>query len=297
MRVDRVFVSHAHIDHFIGFDRLLRLLVGREKTVTLYGPAGFIEHVGHKLRAYQWNLAAGTMTDLIFVVVEVVAAHACRTARFRLKNGFAREDLDEGRLDGGVLHAEPMLRVTTAILEHRTPCLGFAIEETLHVNVWRNRLAELGLPVGPWLQSLKRAAIEQRSDDYPVVVEGPPADPPRQLPFGELRSVLSIARGQKIGYVTDVADTPANRAAILRLVKDADILFIEAVFAAADAALAAVRAHLTTAAAGEIARQAGVGQVEPFHFSPRYAGEEDRMRTEVTDAFAGQREPGVGGRE
>jgi ribonuclease BN (tRNA processing enzyme) len=35
-RVDQIFVSHAHIDHFIGFDHLLRLLVGFEKTVHLY---------------------------------------------------------------------------------------------------------------------------------------------------------------------------------------------------------------------------------------------------------------------
>ena len=39
-RVEHVFVSHAHIDHFIGFDHLLRVLVGREKIVRLYGPVG-----------------------------------------------------------------------------------------------------------------------------------------------------------------------------------------------------------------------------------------------------------------
>src|SRR5579884_1944341 len=39
-RLDHVFVSHTHIDHFIGFDRLLRLLVGRDKTLALYGQSG-----------------------------------------------------------------------------------------------------------------------------------------------------------------------------------------------------------------------------------------------------------------
>src|SRR5258706_9553046 len=39
-RIDQIFVSHAHIDHFVGFDHLLRSLVGRKKTVHLYGPGG-----------------------------------------------------------------------------------------------------------------------------------------------------------------------------------------------------------------------------------------------------------------
>ena len=45
------------------------------------------------------------------------------------------------------------------------------------------------------------------------------------------------------------------------------------------------RAHLTTTAAGEIARAAGARRVEPFHFSPRYEGEEEVMIAEVMDAF------------
>ena len=44
-RIDQIFVSHAHIDHFVGFDHLLRLLVGQEKSVQLFGPSGFAERV------------------------------------------------------------------------------------------------------------------------------------------------------------------------------------------------------------------------------------------------------------
>jgi ribonuclease Z len=102
-----------------------------------------------------------------------------------------------------------------------------------------------------------------------------------------LRDALTVTPGQKIGYVTDAADTPANRKAIIELARNADLLFIEAAFAQADAALAAERAHLTTVAAGRIARDAGVRRIEPFHFSPRYAGEETRLLSEVITAFYG----------
>lgn len=152
-RIEHVFVSHAHIDHFIGFDLLLRMLVGREARVNLYGPAGFIDRVRHKLQAYQWNLVDRFVSDLIFVVTEIEAASRLSTARFRLKNAFAGEALGATPLTGGIIHDEPDFRVTTAVLEHRTPCLAFALEEAAHINIWKNRLTERGLPVGPGYES------------------------------------------------------------------------------------------------------------------------------------------------
>ena len=285
-RIEHVFVSHAHIDHFIGFDLLLRVLVGREATVKLYGPAGFVDRVRHKLQAYQWNLVDRYLFDLVFVVTEVDAAAVASSTRFRLKTAFADEALGRSPLLNGIIHDEPMFRVTTAIVEHRTPCLAFALEEAAHVNIWKNRLVDRGLPVGRWLRDLKRAVVENRPDDQIIEVPQTEAAPARAMPIGELRDVLTVTRGQKIGYVTDAADTPANRKAIIDLVRGADLLYIEAAFAEANAALAAERAHLTTRAAGEIARAAGVRRVEPFHFSPRYGGEEERMVAEVMAAFA-----------
>jgi hypothetical protein len=44
---------------------------------------------------------------------------------------------------------------------------------------------------------------------------------------------------------------------------------------------------------GELARAAGVRRVEPFHFSKRYSGEEERMFAEVMDAFCGRTGSGV----
>ncbi len=286
-RLEHVFVSHTHIDHFIGFDRLLRVLAGREKKLNLYGPPDFIEQVHHKLCAYRWNLVDRYQCDLIFIVTEIAPSLETRKAWFHLKNAFAMEGASNGGTSDGVVCREPGFRVSTAVLDHGTPCLAFAVEEAAHINVWKNRLLEMGLPVGPWLRDMKRAIIEKKADDHPIRIGSPSTSQVSEMPLGIVRSAVTVTPGQKIAYVTDVADTAANRAAIIKLVQGADLLYIESTFAEADAALAAERGHLTTAAAGCIAREAKVRRIEPFHFSPRYEGDETRLLKEVMAEFIG----------
>ena len=56
LKVTHVFVTHSHMDHFIGFDILLRPFLGREKRLHLYGPPGFLNNVEGRLAGYTWNL-------------------------------------------------------------------------------------------------------------------------------------------------------------------------------------------------------------------------------------------------
>jgi len=290
LRLDHVFVSHTHIDHFFGFDRLLRLLVGREKHIAFYGPIGFIDHVHHRLQAYRWNLSDSYACDLVFTVTEILSPAEVRMARFRLRNAFAAEPAGQRVIVDNVICSQPAFRISVAILEHHhAPCLGFAVEEIAHINVWKSRLADLGLPVGPWLRELKQAVMEHRPGDHLLRVPSRHGSPSiREMPLAALSGIVTVTPGQKIAYVTDVADTAANRAVAVSLVQNADMLFIEAPFIRADAALAAQRSHLTTGAAGAIAREARVRRVEPFHFSPRYAGQEAMLLNEVNAAFEGR---------
>jgi ribonuclease Z len=237
------------------FDRLLRVNVGRDKRIVMIGPADFAKAVGRKLQAYTWDLVDRYSTDLVFQTIEVHGADSLCAACFRLKKGFAPQPVELPRFEQG-------------------PAIEFD-----DFNVWRNRLAERGLQPGPWLQALKRAVFADEADQVPIAL---PSGAVR--PLGSLRDLVSVERGQKIAYVTDVADTSANRAAVASLASEADMLFIEACFSAADRDLAASRAHLTTRAAGEIGRDARVRRIEPFHFSPRYEGEEERMIGEVMAA-------------
>jgi ribonuclease Z len=65
--------------------------------------------------------------------------------------------------------------------------------------------------------------IENKPDDYPIRAAGLASSPERDMPLGPLRSVVIVTAGQKIGYVTDVADTAANQRAIVDLVRNADV--------------------------------------------------------------------------
>ena len=190
--------------------------------------------------------------------------------------------------DDGTVFEFGLLRLCARVLDHGMPCLGFALVEAAHLNIWRTRLDERGLPVGPWLAGLKAAVAEEGPDGFEVPVyerlSAASGAPRRRL--GELRDLVVVTEGQRLGYLTDFADTPANRAVAIELVRGADTLFIEAPFLAEDAAVAADRQHLTTRAAGEIARDSGARRVEPFHFSPRYQGQEARMLAEVEGAFS-----------
>lgn len=290
LRITDLFVSHTHMDHFAGFDRLLRVCLGRGPRLRLYGPPGFLERLEHKLAAYTWNLVHRYPGDFTLEAREIAPDWSARVARFRSGGAFAREPLPGAQCAGGVLLDEPAFRVRAEFLDHGIPCLGFAFEEKAHVNVWKNRLAEMGLAVGPWLRELKRAVAEDRADDTPIRVRWHDREGAheRHVALGELRArALQIVPGQRIAYVTDVRGTPENEARIARLAADADLLYIEAVFLAAEGAHAERKHHLTAAQAGRIARAARARNVVPFHFSPRYLGREAELRAELQRARAG----------
>lgn len=280
LRIGTLAVSHMHMDHLIGFDALLRINIGREARIDLFGPEGFADCIGHKLRGYTWDLAERYTTELVFHAAELVAPERLRRFAFRFSRRFEREELGEREAPGGVICETPRWRLTAVILEHHGPCLGYALEEPQRLNVWKTRLERRGLAPGPWLDRLKQALREGAADDMEIALP----DGSRE-PLGALRDLVSSTPGTRIGYATDLRDTPANRAALERLFAEAHVVFLEASFAADEPGRAWERAHLTTRAAGEIASAAGARRIEPFHFSPRYEDQEERLLSEVQRAF------------
>jgi ribonuclease Z len=291
LRTTHVFVTHTHMDHFVGFDRLLRVCLGRERPLVLFGPSGFIDQVQHRLASFTWNLVENYAVDLDITACEVAAdGTGLRRAGFNSRERFARQDRGTVALRDGLLLDEPAFRVRCAVLDHQIPCLGFALQEAMHVNVWRNRLEELGLAPGAWLREAKRAVLDGAPDDTTIRAQGPENGlaGERRVSLGRLReTALQCVTGQKIAYVSDVAWHSDNVRRIVRLADQADLLFIESTFLDRDRTEACRKSHLTARQAGEIARQAAVRELVPFHFSPRYSDCESAVRDEARAAFQG----------
>lgn len=283
LRVSHAFVSHAHVDHVAGFDRLLRLRLHRRGPLTVVGPGGFVRQVESRLGGFTWNLLDESSVDFRLRAMEYDGARIIAAAEFRARDAFARRDLAVPDDADGLVLEEEGLRVEAVALDHGTPSLAYALQQGLRINVWRSALDSLGLGVGPWLDDAKRAVRAGLPDSHAVAVPGA-----GEVPLGLLRDrIFRICRGQRVVYVTDAADTAANRDRIVRLAAEADHLFIETPFLDRDRGIAAQNAHLTAAAAGQIARAAGVRRVTGFHHSARYADEPAALAAELAAAFAG----------
>lgn len=289
MRLSHVFVSHAHMDHFADFDRLLRLTLGRDKAISLFGPADFIDRVEHKLQGYTWNVIRGYAGNLVLDVYEAHEDGTLRHARFESRCAFQRQTMPETRMQDDVLVRCGAMRVRCAVLDHGTPSLGFALEEPVHVNVWKTKLDAMGLGVGPWLHTLKQAVVDALPDTGPIEALRRTATgvTPLTLPLGALRDAVQTVPGQKIAYIVDVRSHEANASRIERLALGADLLFIECAFLQADVVHAINKSHLTAWQAGLLARRARVGRLVPCHFSPRYADRGDALVQEAERAFHG----------
>ena len=287
LKVSHVFVSHTHIDHFIGFDRMLRVQFGRPKTLYMYGPKNFIDNVEGKLAGFTWNLVDRYEDSLTIEVVEVHEDHILRT-RFSAIEKFKKSEVFRESIENGLLLDEESIAVRTAVLEHRIPCLGFALEEKDHININKDRLAEMNLNPDRWLAELKNNIYNDKPDDLKMSasVGENGTEKLKEYSLGELKKELvQITRGQKIAYIVDTVYNENNKPKITNLVREADCFFCESPFLADEEDRGRERCHLTTRQAGLLAREAEVKELKIFHFSSRHSHCRDQFYIEADEAF------------
>jgi len=286
LKISHVFITHTHMDHFIGFDRLLRFFLGREKQLYLYGPEGFLKNAEGKLAGYAWNLVNNFNYKLCLYLTEVYPDYVISRA-YTCQNKFLPTQKTVKGPFNGVLYEEPAFHVSAVMLDHSIPCLGLALKEQFHINIKKDGLENLGLEPGPWLNEFKQALYDQKDVGSEFEVKfGRDRLKKQRFVLGELaKQIALITPGQKIAYIADVVSNTSNEEKIISLAKDADHLFIEAAFLDKDRKIATQKYHLTARQAGDLAARAGAKQFSIFHFSPRYLGQESLLYQEASEAY------------
>ncbi|MDH6153630.1 MULTISPECIES: ribonuclease Z [Paraburkholderia] len=289
MRISHVFVTHTHMDHFSGFDHLLRVTLGRKAGIVMFGGPNFLAQIEHKLSAYTWNVVHRYEVELVIDAREIGVDGGGQRALFSSRRRFAPETVPSFDRSGDVVYDEATFRVRGRFVDHGIPCVAYVLEEKVRVNVAKDRLATLGVSTGGWLRELKHAVLTGAPDEAIIDMRWRDRRGEHAMTrqVGELRHlILDIVPGQRIGYVTDLRYTEPNIETLSQLMHDVDLLFIESVFLDEDKAHGLHKNHLTARQAGLIARRIGARAVVPFHFSPRYEGRSAALIAEVQAAWS-----------
>lgn len=124
MRINKIFISHLHGDHFLGLPGLIQTLgfAGREVPLSIYGPPGIRE------------LVHGIFTLGYFQM------------------GFPIELIE---LEDEMMVEEEKYIVKALKVDHFVPAFGFVFEEKKERQFQRDKAEALGIPPGPFYSRLK----------------------------------------------------------------------------------------------------------------------------------------------
>jgi len=268
-----VFISHAHVDHIAGFIWLLRSRIGEASLCRLYGPPGLAGHIEGLISGIRWDRIGDRGPRF-----EVLELHGDNLKRYALQAGKpGAKALTDQPAPDGLLLSDPGFLVRAVTLDHGISVLAFAFEASRQINVRKEQLGQHRLEPGPWLTRLKHHILAGELNEMVLLPDG------RSEMVASLAEGLTLTRqGVKLVYATDFADTPENRKRLVGLAEAAHTLFCESTFSVREAEQARRTGHLTTRACAEIANQAKVDHLIPFHFSRRY----ERRPWEMYDEIA-----------
>jgi ribonuclease Z len=280
LRLDHLFVSHCHVDHFIGFDALVRARVCRADKLTCHGPPGFIDKVQSRLGGYDWNLTDGNHFEL--TAREVRGDHV-HVARFDSGGAFEREERPHEPVADTVFD-DGELEVRSAALDHRIVSQGWSLRWKDRFRVDAELLKRRDLRPGPWLAELKQRVSAGENDA--AELELPDGS---RMTLGQARDeLLDVEPGERFAYVTDTLFADHTVPKIVGLASGADVFACEAPFLEGEIDKATASHHLTARQAGWLAGEAGVKTLLLFHVSDRYESDFQRHRDEASDAAGGK---------
>lgn len=278
-KISKIFITHTHIDHFAGFDHILRLSIDMKKTISIYGPPGFIGNVQGKLSGYYWNLK-----DSINLNYDVFEIHRDKMLRkrFRARDGYINDNLPEvipWDINDPIAETDDY-SVYTVFLEHRMPVLGYKIKADDSYNADKSAMDSMNLSPGKWVGELKKRLQNDLPDNDEIEIDG------KKYNAGKLlKKLIKKSPGHVITYVVDTIFNKKTAGPLKNFVSGSDYFFCECAYLTSERELARRNYHLTARQAGTIAKEGEVKTLIPFHFSRRYEGKYHKLYEEVREVF------------
>lgn len=272
--LDALFISHTHMDHWMGIDSVIRHLHASPKTIDLFGPPGLADKLQHKLAGYDWNLADDYWGN--FRVHEIYPDKIDRCL-FSGPESFRRQPLDGHRRDDRIIYRTPHLQVAAETCEHRVASLIFRIDEQPTFLIDTERLKQLNLVPGPWLGQLKRRFFRGAGEqaELKVLKREAGAGEIREVsvadPDGLIRQLQRPQQQASIGYVSDVGFTAENKERICELMQGVDLLLCECTFLRAAKEKARTSYHLCTDDINQLLVELRPRFFLPMHLSKTYS--------------------------
>lgn len=281
--VDALFVTHAHMDHFMGIDTFIRHVHVSSRTFQLFGPPGLAEKLGKKLQGYDWNLTEPSWCS--FRVGEIFPG---RMKSFLLPGpeGFPCRGEGQTPLAGGPIYRNDFLTVAAALADHKLPVLIFRIDETPAFQVDEEKMARLGWVKGPWLRTLKKHFYRRTSGEEPLRVPKRAEGGIVEEAVTDLDALYRAIRREPapagIGYLTDIGFTEPNLETIATLLKGVTLLICECSFLAEDIDKARASCHLATPDVNALLRELRPAFFLPMHLSKTYVHRSERLYEQLT---------------
>jgi ribonuclease Z len=253
MKVNNIFITHLHGDHFLGLPGIIQSMAfrGKKDPLHIYGPKGIIETVEHIKNLGYYSLS--------------FPIHVYEIEPDSMEEGMVDNDeLSEGKMGEIILSETDEYIIKCCPTHHSILNLSYSIEEKRSPKFIREKAIELGLKPGPNFGKLQKG--------IPVEVEGRTIKPEQVL--GEKR------KGRKIVYSGDTK--PCME--MVRFAAHADVLIHESTFERAQEDKANSTCHSTTAQAARIAKNAEVRELILTHISTRYR-DSDVLKEEAAQIF------------
>ncbi len=272
-----VFITHHHVDHFIGLDRIVRANIDSDKVLSIFGPPHTIQKVYDRIRSYEYQFFP--IQKIVLDLVEI-EPHQLTRARIECTKRFPPPQPVSEPRTGRTIFSAPGLTVEAVAVDHTVPCLAYALVEAPAYHVKSTAIADGALRPGPWIREVAQRLAASPIDDGSVTIQG------LKIPLQQVaQQYFHRAEGGRLAYVTDTVWSDTVQSDLIEFCRGANRLYCDCFYAEAQANSALKHKHMTTQTVAELAIRAKVRELILMHFSGRYRGRYEKLVDEVRGRF------------